>query len=478
MNKNRILRINVIILLLIVSYIPNLTAQSKTVKIDSLMNFCHSRGIFNGTILVAENKEIIYKNSFGYSDLATLEKLTPAHQFYLASVSKQFTATAAMILKERGLLSYEDKLSEYFSEFPDYSHKVTIGNLMTHTSGIPNHYRLIEPKTGLSNQDAFNKLVQVKELEFEPGTKYRYSNGGYILLAMIVEKVSGMSIHDFLEENIFNPLRMENTLVYDSDYKLDKRVKGYNSYGYDDDYEFFTTGAGGIYSTVEDLYKWDQALYTNKIVSNETLEEAFAPYRLIDNSFTEYGFGWAINHKENIVSHGGALAGFRTYIERQLTDKNTIILLTNNGDAVRINQIRDALNSILHDESFQFPVVPIRLVMNKYYHSEGIDKAISIYHKLKSDSSGIYDFSENQLNLFGYYVLNISPDDAVKVFKLNTQAYPEAYNTYDSLGEAYFVKGNFDEAIINYEKSLELNPENNNAKEMIKKIKNEIKPGY
>lgn len=470
--KNKLVqRIMINALLYFILLLTTINAQSKFQKVDSLITYCYENGLFNGTILLAENQNVFYKKAFGYADLSNKEILEPDHQFYLASVSKQFTTMAIMMLKERGQLSYDNKLSGYFSEFPDYADKVTIRHLMTHTSGIPNHYRLVEQIEGLSNKDAFDKLIKVDHPDFEPGTKYSYSNGGFILLAMIVEKVSGMSLHNFLEDNVFKPLGMNNTVVYDSDYKLNKRVKGYNLYDYEDDYKFFTTGAGGIYSTVEDLFKWDQALYTNKLVSSVTLEEAFTPYRLVDNSFTEYGFGWVIVHEENIVSHGGALAGFRTYIERQLSDKNTIIMLTNKGGAVQIRAIRDAVNSILNDEPFDLPLIPIRLVLNKYYRSEGIDKTLKVYHELKNYKIDLYDFSENQLNLFGYYVLNINAEDAVKVFELNTLEYPDAYNTYDSLGEAYYVLGDFDKALDNYKKSIELNPKNNNAKEMINKIK-------
>ncbi len=452
---------------------PTINSQQKTENLDSLLTYCNTNGIFNGTVLIAENQNVIYKKTLGYADFEKGEKLTPDHQFYLASVSKQFTTMAVMMLKEKGQLSYDDKLSKYFDEFPDYADDVTILNLMTHTSGIPNHYRLVEQKPGLSNQDAFNKLITVQELDFEPGTQYRYSNGGFILLAMIVEKVSGQSLHDFLEQNVFGPLDMNNTFVYDKTYKINKKAIGYDIFGNNDDYIFYTTGAGGIYSTVEDLFKWDQALYTDKLVSHESLEEAFSPFRLTDNSFSDYGFGWAVNYDDNIVSHGGGLAGFRTYIERQMDNKNTIIFLTNNGDAVQFGALKNALSNILNDQPFELPKIPVQLTMNEYYTKYGVDSATAWYREQIENKNKRFNFAEVQLNEYGYYLLAKKDiDGAIKVFTLNTETFPKEYNTYDSLGEAFFTKGNTELALKSYRKSLELNPDNKNAKEMINKIEN------
>jgi CubicO group peptidase (beta-lactamase class C family) len=240
-------------LIIFISISASLIAQPKAEKIDELMNYCNKNGIFNGTILVSDNGEIIYRKAFGIANKEKNEMLEPDHQFYLGSVSKQFTTMAIMLLKHEGKLEYSDKLIKYFPDFESFASTVTIKQMMNHTSGIPDHYRLVEQKAGLNNEDAMNSLLEHGRLDFPPGDLYRYSNGGYVMLAMIAEKAAGESLHDYLHNKVFTPLEMKNTLVYDKTYEIAKPAIGYNIYGDEDDYHFFTTGAGGIYSTIDDL---------------------------------------------------------------------------------------------------------------------------------------------------------------------------------------------------------------------------------
>ncbi len=307
-----------------------------------------------------ENDKILYKNAFGYANFKTQEKLTTEYAFYLASVSKQFTTMAIMILKEKGLLDYNNSLLEYFPQFPQYAEKVKIKHLMSHTSGIGDHFELGAYKPDLTNADVLDLLVNQDSLNFEPGTKYQYSNGGFVLLALIVEKVSGKPYHIFMKENIFDPLDMNNTLVYDESKPLiSKRAIGHNEAGEFDDYNILTTGAGGMYSTVEDLAKWNVALLENKIVKAETLNEAYTQFKLNDGSLIEYGYGWRINidGTEKIVSHGGNLSGFRTYIERDLTNNLSFFYLTNHGNSIPIDEINEGIRNIINNKPYSLPLI-------------------------------------------------------------------------------------------------------------------------
>ena len=332
------------------------------ISIDSLMNYSYKNGVFNGTILVSKNNEVIYRNSFGYADFDKNEFLVPESSFYLASVSKQFTTMAVMLLKEKGQLSYEDKLSDYFPDFPEYADIVTIRHMMTHTSGIRDHYGLNAYKVGLNNDDVYELLVKQEDLDFEPGSQFSYSNGGYVLLSMIVEKASGKPFHEFMKTNIFIPLDMTNTLVYDqSKPMIANRAIGYNTSGKLDDYEIFTTGAGGIYSNVDDIFKWDQALNSNQLISSESLNEAYQPYLLSSGDTSYYGFGWEINQKKNWVGHSGGLSGFRTYLRRYPDKGDAFVLLTNKGDAVAIDDITTSLERILANEDFKLPKIPLQI---------------------------------------------------------------------------------------------------------------------
>tara|TARA_R110002050_G_scaffold88375_2_gene186626 strand:+ start:10523 stop:11626 length:1104 start_codon:yes stop_codon:yes gene_type:complete len=319
-------------------------------KIDSLIQHSYEKGMFNGAILVSRGDKIIYKNALGYADKDNNRKLNIASVFYLASVSKQFTAMAIMILKEQKKLSYDDKLSKYFPEFPDYANTVTLKHLMTHTSGIADHYRLGIYRKGLRDKDVLEALVKQKELDFKPGDEFRYSNGGYVLLSLIVTKVSGMPFHKFMEINIFRPLGMNNTLVYDeSAPAIENRAVGYNQAGQLDDYEIFTTGAGGMFSTLDDLHLWDRALYTEQLISHAALEEAFTPATLNNGELTKYGYGWGVSEGDGqkVVQHTGGLAGYRTFIKRNLYNKSCYIILTNHGDTSNTTAIKTALDEIL-----------------------------------------------------------------------------------------------------------------------------------
>jgi CubicO group peptidase (beta-lactamase class C family) len=322
--------------------------------LDSIINDCHQNGEFNGTVLVTRNNKVVYRKALGYANFETKKKLIPESVFYLASVSKQFTAMAIMILNERKKLAYDDKLSKYFPEFPSYANEITIRHLLTHTSGIPDHFRLNSYKPDLKNEDVLEILIKQKFLDFKPGDRFEYSNSGYILLAMITEKVSGNPFHEFMKVNVFDPLGMNNTLVYDESKPfIDNRAIGYSMDGTINDYNILTTGAGGMFSTVDDLYLWDQALYTGTLVSWGTKYEAYTPFTLNDGAVSNYGFGWFIyeDERRKTVSHSGSFSGFRNYISRDIVNKNAFVLLTNNGDAFEMNKVVDAIR-YFHDPLF------------------------------------------------------------------------------------------------------------------------------
>ena len=448
-------------------------------KLEKLLTHLHNNGQFNGTVLIAENGAVIHKGAYGYADYEAKRKLEVASPFYLASVSKQFTTMGVMILKEKGKLSYDDPVTKYFPKFPAYAKSVTIRQMMQHTSGIANHYALGIYKPGLTNDDVYQTLLKQKALDFTPGERYNYSNGAYVMLAMIIEKVSGQPLNKFMKEHIFEPLGMDNTLVYVKDTpSIQKRAIGYTPAWTLEDYTIFTTGAGGLYSTVEDLLKWDQALYANKLVSAETLEEAYTPATLNDGSKSDYGFGWGIAENESggkVVQHSGGLNGFRTFLERDLENKRTIILLTNNGSTY-LPQVTQAIRNVLQDKAYELPKISIGQKVHRLIEEIGLEKALAEFEALKSSNDEQYKFSESELNDIGYYYLNNKkdPETAIAIFKANVKAYPEGANGYDSLAEAYMVKGENEKSIKNYEKSLELNPGNTNAITMLQSMGEDV----
>lgn len=453
------------LLVVFMSLIITQCSNQKRIKIeqiDELVKSGYELGLFNGTVLVAYQGELLYKSAYGFQDLESKVPLQTTSAFYLASVSKQFTTMAIMMLKERGKLSFDDTLDKFFPQFPDYAKKVTIRHMMTHTSGIPDHFSLISDATGLTNQRVLELLLKLDSLLFQPGEKYSYSNGAFVLLSLIVSQVSGQPFHIFMQKNIFNPLNMKNTLVYDeSGPEVAQRAIGYNIFGDVNDYTLFTTGAGGMYTTVEDLYKWDQALYNNQLVKSELLEEAYTPYILNNDSSTHYGYGWGILVDEHgkRVQHSGGLAGFSTYIERHLDQKNLIVFLCSKGTL--LGWLSRGIRNILYGEPYELPKAPIMITLNQIYKNKGISETLLQYKRLKKEDRDTYIFDESQLNRYGYYLLqNDKIEDAIEIFKLNTSEYPDSPNVYDSLGDGYDADNQLELAFRNYETAYKLGMRN------------------
>ena len=320
-------------------------------KIDSLVHTEAINHQFNGVLLIAEKGIITYEKAFGYRDFASSTPLKKTDIFELASVSKQFTAMIIMMLKEKGLLQYDDLVEKYL-DVPYTG--ITIRHLLTHTSGLPDYQEIMDKywdKTQVAgNKEILAYLNQYHPPQlFEPGTRYKYSNTGYVILASIAEKASGRDYIEMANTEIFHKLHMKNTAIRNLAEKTAVKnfaighiyVKKKNQYIRADSFPSSNytiwlgnrKGPGRISSTAEDLLKWDQALYTNTLISQQTLAEAFTPMVLKDGSTSNYGFGWEIinnNPSGKIVWHNGDNPGYKTEIMRFLNQQFTLIILCNN----------------------------------------------------------------------------------------------------------------------------------------------------
>ena len=358
--------------------------------------------------------------------------------------------------------------------------------MLTHTSGIPNYTDLPtfidimrKPTTPLELVKSFWDLP----LDFEPGAKFKYSNSGYIVLGYIIEQVTGKSYEDNLKEKIFEPLGMKNSGYDHNEEIILKRASGYEMAGED----YFNAqyldmsvpySAGSIYSTVEDMYLWDQALYTEKLLSKKYLDKIFTPYA--KPPFAEaYGYGWALDKKHidniddslNIIKHGGTINGFNSEILRITNSKDLIVLLNNTG-ATKLNEISNKIIDILYDQPYEMPKKPLMLSLVEILKEKGIDEAENFYNKKIEEGKKIPEVLMNNL---GYIYLNKKQyKEAIGILKLNIKAYPKSFNVYDSYGEALMRNGNKEDAIINYKKSIEINPYNENGIEKLKELGVEI----
>lgn len=330
-------------------------ALTKGDQIEDLMIRYNELGEFNGSILIVDKGEVIYENTLGFANFETGEPLDGEMPFYLASLAKQFTAMGIMMLVEEKKISYEDKIGQFFPLIPSLYKSITVHQLLTHTSGVKDYFKL-NVKPGFTNNDVYKALVHTTQLNFESGLKYQYSNSGYVLLAIIIQIASGQFYEDFMQERIFTPLEMTHSYVLTERKKYDILVKGYTAKLKPNDYTLFTYGDGGIFSTASDLLKWHYALQNNTLVSSQSLLEAYTPVELANGQKRRYGYGWEIGNNlyGKLVFHTGGLAGYRTYIERQLGAKSVIIILTNTSNE-HILKIRNKLVKILDERPFTLP---------------------------------------------------------------------------------------------------------------------------
>ncbi len=454
--------------------------MEKERKIDSFMTAIYNRGQFTGSILVADHGKLMYKKAFGMADRQNNILFTADTREYIGSISKQFTAMGIMILSDRDKLTYDESIRVFFPELPACMEPVTIRDLLYHLSGLA----LFDDYPGMTEKDVFNILLKQESLRFTPGEKFEYCNAGYSLLGMIIEKISGVSLNEFMTANIFRPLDMNQTFVNEITHPDKTRAIGYTMFGTIDSYDTYMGGNASIISTVNDLYKWDQELYRCKLVKPQTLAEAFTPSSIVmknpslnrkDDLFGEmsYGYGWWIGTHNNAKDfhHDGAFSGYISYIER-IPDEKTSIVELSNLRHIPAYEIRTAILNILEDKPYSFPKITGSYFIHEKSKIVGMDSAIILYRILLKNAVTGYDFSEGVLNSYGYYLLRSNrTDDAIRVFKLNVEEYPNSPNVFDSLGDGYLKAGDKTNAIASYEKESALDPSNQDLKNRIKTLK-------
>ncbi|MFC3200085.1 serine hydrolase domain-containing protein [Parapedobacter deserti] len=331
-------------------------------RLDSFMRRLHTRSGFNGNVLIAKKGKILYQNAFGWADYLMKDSLKITSQFELASVSKPLTATGVLRLMEDGKIKLEQTVDEFFPDFPYPG--VTIKQLLTHRSGLTNYLYFTDKteiwpdkRKGMTNRDVMNLLAAHKPDKYaNPDVRFFYNNTNYMVLAAIVEKVSGQDFSVYMQEKVFGPAGMKNTAVYSSAVyeKIPNGVIGHDRVwrrSVVQNFQDGPVGDKGIYSTVQDLYLFDRALRDGRMLKAETLDSAYAGYSTPNKELFNYGYGWRTfdpgDHK--VVYHTGWWHGFRSLYIRDLKEDITIVLLTNLVNA-----------SLLHlDELYHIVEMPV-----------------------------------------------------------------------------------------------------------------------
>jgi len=485
----------------------SLYGQSITAKMDSEFNAQYHYGLLNGNLLVAEKGKIVYQRSFGFRDMVTHQPNTTESAFALASISKQFTSTAILQLKEKGKLKLDDHFVKYFPDFP--FREVTIRQMLTHTSGLPNYElfdKLIEKEPGriFGNMDIIPALkVWSKGLQFKPGDNWQYSNMNYCLLALLIEKLSGQTLQNYLAKNIFGPAGtrhtyLENLLIKTNnpDRTLNYEYPNYyatrvvNTDSIADEHQMLFnlggfSGQGGLTTTAEDLLRFDNAFFSGKLISAGDLAEAITPVKLNNGATAKakdalgdmgacgYGFGWFLLNdttRGRIVMHDGGRPGISTTHLHNLRTNQTVILLENVAEDSNSSTV--CAYHLLNDEPVQSMRVPVIRIYAQTLVNEGADAAIIKLQSLRNNPAYQMPYDWMWVHL-GWQLLfgktkNVSL--AVDAFRTASLLYPD--NWYVNLGYGISMEhsGKKDLAIILYKKSVAENPHNDDAIERLKAL--------
>jgi CubicO group peptidase (beta-lactamase class C family) len=472
-------RIRFAVVCLIVVCAGALCAQTKAEKIDALLHKYAEYGQFNGSMLVADGGVVLLKNGYGMANFEWDIPNAPDTKFRLGSITKQFTSMLVMQQVEKGKITLDDPVARYLPDYPKpQADKVTIRHLLTHTSGTPNYTENRELMRDRSSYP-LEKLVAAFSslpLEFEPGTQWKYSNSGYVVLGAILEKVTGMPYEQALQEGILGPLGMKNSGYDHSEPIIKKRASGYDKQDRMMNTRFLDMSvpfsAGALYSTVEDLFLWDRALYTERLISEKSKAEYFKPF------LRHYAFGWGVSYAKVgessdsvlAISHGGGINGFNTLIMRVPARQQLIVLLNNTGGTA-LDDMAKGILGILYDKPFAAPRQSLSDRLAVLIKDKGMTGALATFRELKARTTEYY-MSEAEINQLGYTLMQSGKArEAIEVFKLNVEAFPKSWNVYDSLGEAYMTDGQKALAIENYEKSVQMNPANSGGVDALKKLR-------
>ncbi|WP_126974220.1 serine hydrolase domain-containing protein [Gynurincola endophyticus] len=463
-------------------------SRQQGADINKLLESYEELDKFSGTVLVAKGGEIFFQKSYGLANREWKQSFQDDTRFRIASVTKQFTAVLILQLAEAGKINLQNPLSHYLPYYrKDVGGQVTIHQLLTHTAGLAEYTFKSDFFSDVSKRQFTTREFVEKfcsdTLMFTPGTNYQYTNTGYYILGAIIEEVTDKDYATILRENILEVAGMENSGIESGLDISVKRAGGYNySYGTYSNADYMELGsavlsAGAMYATAYDLFLWDKALFSDKLLTAESRIRMMTPV------MANYGYGVGITkfvHPElkkemHFVFHQGAINGFRSMLTLIVNDDIVVILLCNNFDT-DLNQISNAIFAILNDQPYQLAKVSIVEQMNNVLLKDGMAKAINFYQQNKDNEHFDINQLEYELNRFGYHLMNQGQlQDALLVFELNVLENAASSNAYDSYAEALMKNKQPAEAIIQYKRSIDLNPSNVNAVNQLKALQDTLR---
>lgn len=502
----------ILIVLLFVTSL-HLAGQNRKANIKYYFSNLVKNKQFNGGVIVAEKGKIIYKSGFGFADFSNKTLNSENIAFPIASLTKTLTATAILQLAESKKLNIGDAVIKHLPQFP-YPN-ITLQHLLSHTSGLPayNAYfystRKLYPDTVFTNADFLQGVAtNTKQLIYQPGEKGNYDNINFIVLALVIEKVSGMPHNDYIKQHILIPAAMANTLPVPpkTQYNLplnfpfaypylfphqysDSMVKAKDVpfiANYWSTYDF--SGFGDYVSTLNDLLNYDKAYYNGKLLQQNTIDQAYKPVKLNNgkNNPANFGLGWQIDKDSSfgkVVYHNGNATGLSCILVRNIS-KHQVIIIFDNIHNNNSQELAFKLLKILNGISVPLPKKSLAAEYARVLVNEGAIVARNRLFSLKTDTVH-YQLSEDEMNLIGYDFMggsnNPNPyrfpeehkyQEALETLKMNVELFPDSWNAYDSYGEILLQLGQKEAAIKMYKKSVELNPNNKGGQKILEQLLN------
>ncbi len=430
---------------------------------------------FSGAVLVAKNDTIIINKGYGFADKENKVRNNPNTVYDICSVSKQFTGAAIVKLAEDNKLKLDSPISTYFDDLPEDKKDITIHQLLTHSAGFGHGSTNDFDLTSMDKY--FSDLFQTKLL-FTPGSEYSYSNSGYSILGRIIELVSGQDYETYLSAKLFQPAGMqqtgyllpnwENTTVA-NEYLLNVSNEGSHIAQYKQDGEIARTvlANGGIHSTNNDMYKWYQALKTNKILSQESFEKLTKPYVAeYEDESSHYAYGWTVFKTERdtkVITHNG-FNGVSYCEFVWFPEEDVVILLASNAFVRPVGRMTLEIENMVFDKTYVPKELLKYMVSELYQFTEAYKGTVNDLEKeLRLKFEDVIDSPRNLNGLGGVYYRKGQMEKAIAIYKLNTQLFPEDGNSWDSLGDAYFKVNEKENAIDAYSRALELKSENDDC---------------
>lgn len=361
-------------------------------KYDKLLSAHLKSDEPGATVLVARNGQVIYEKALGMANIELNVPMRAEHVFKIASVTKQFTAVAILQLMEQGKLSLQDELTKFIPDYPTQGYRITIEHLLTHTSGILDFAKIRETPNRMAGDLTPEQMINIfkeQPLRFPPGTQWEYSNSGYFLLGYIIERITGKTYGEYLEERIFKPAGMSRSFYGGETQLVTNRADGYTraQQGFINAPHISMThpyAAGAILSTVEDLFKWHQALNSYKLIRKENLEKALTPYTLTDGKKTRYGYGWRFGSIQDSPSfwHAGGINGF-TSMAMFLPEEDVFVAVLSNSDAGSHEEIAAKLAALAIGKPYEYTPIPVNpsdvvQYMGVYENESGQQRVITV----------------------------------------------------------------------------------------------------